>query len=65
MKEKNNIYVVGCVSGDIEVSIYERAKNHWDAEEKAKRTFFEQYKKNPTYVKSRKCTKIECRILSL
>ena len=65
MKEKNNFYVVGCVSGDIAVSIYERAKNHWDAERKAVRTFFEKYKKNPTSVKSRKCTKIECKFLSL
>ena len=65
MKEKNNIYVVACVCDDIAVSIYERAKNHWDAEEKAERTFFEKYKKKPSFVKSRKCSKIECKILSL
>ena len=65
MKEKNNLYVVGCIDGDIAVSVYEKAKNHWDAEEKAERKFFDKYKKNPTSVKSRKCSKIECKKLSL
>ena len=65
MKEKNNIYVVGCISGDIAVSIYERAKNHWDAEEKAERKFIEKYEKKPTFVKSRKCSKKELEKLSL
>ena len=65
MKEKNNIYVVGCVNGDIRVSIYERANNHWDAEKQAERKFYEKYKKNPTFMKSRKCTKVECKNLSI
>lgn len=65
MKENNNIYVVGCVYGDIAVSVYERAKNHWDAEEKAERKFFEKYKKKPTFVKSRKCSKKVLEKLSL
>lgn len=65
MKEKNNIYVVACVNGDIAVSVYESAKNHWDAERKAVRKFFEKYKKNPASVKSRKCSKKELEKLSL
>ena len=50
MKEKNNMYVVGFVCGDNRVSVYEKAKNHWDAEKKAERTFFEKYNKHPTSV---------------
>ena len=65
MKEKNNMYVVGFVCGDNRVSVYEKAKNHWDAEKKAERTFFEKYNKHPTSLKSRKCTKKEIEILFL
>lgn len=65
MKEKNNIYVVGCVNGNIAVSIYERAKNHFDAKKQAERKFFEKYKKNPTFSISRKCNEKECENLSL
>lgn len=65
MKEKNNMYVVAFVCGDIAVSVYEKAKNHWDAEKKAEKTFFEKYNKHPTSVKSRKCTNKEREILFL
>lgn len=65
MKEKNNIYVVGCINGDIAVSIYERANNHRDAKKQAERKFFEKYKKEPTFSISRKCSKEESENLSL
>ena len=41
------------------MSTFQRAKNHWEAEELARKEYFKKYLALPTSVESRKSTKTE------
>ena len=42
------------------MSTFQRAKNHWEAEEKAGKEYFKKFLALPADVESRKSTKTEC-----
>lgn len=42
------------------MSTFQRAKNHWEAEELAGKEYFKKYLALPVNVESRKSTKTEC-----
>ena len=60
MKERKYYYIVECSNGINRMSTYQRAKNHWEAEELAGKEYFMKFLAWPADVESRKSTKTEC-----
>ena len=54
MKERKYYYIVECSNGINRMSTFQRAKNHWEAEELAGKEYFKKYLALPVNVESRK-----------